>query len=126
MVDYSDWDRIYGTYPLEELGWELGKPRSILVEYMQRGLLSAGRVLDTCCGTGTNTIYLAQNRLEVTGIDVSKTAIGIAKQKAQDAGVSINFLVGSFIDLSFVTACLTLFGTWVASTTSPWKSDQLS
>lgn len=101
MVDYSDWDRIYGTYPLEELGWELGKPRSILVEYMQRGLLSAGRALDTCCGTGTNTIYLAQNRLEVTGIDVSKTAIGIAKQKAQDAGVSINFLVGSFIDLSF-------------------------
>jgi ubiquinone/menaquinone biosynthesis C-methylase UbiE len=101
MGNYSEWDRIYRAYPLEELGWELGKPRPILVEYMKKGLLPSGRALDTCCGAGTNTTYLAQNHLEVTGIDISKTAITIAKQKAQTVGASIDFLVGSFIDLSF-------------------------
>jgi 2-polyprenyl-3-methyl-5-hydroxy-6-metoxy-1,4-benzoquinol methylase len=67
MGNYSEWDRIYRAYPLEELGWELGKPRPILVEYMKKGLLPSGRALDTCCGAGTNTTYLAQNHLEVTG-----------------------------------------------------------
>ncbi len=99
---YSEWDDIYRNYPLEELGWELGKPRPILVEYMEKGLLpKAGKALDLCCGAGTNTIYLAQSGLDVTGIDISPTAIKIAKIKAQKAKVNINFLEESFVDLPF-------------------------
>jgi cyclopropane fatty-acyl-phospholipid synthase-like methyltransferase len=102
MSDYAEWDRYYRDYPLEELGWELGKPRPILVEYHDKGLLpKGGRALDLCCGAGTNTVYLAQSGYDVTGIDISPTAIGIAKQKASQAGVTINFLNESFIDVSF-------------------------
>jgi 2-polyprenyl-3-methyl-5-hydroxy-6-metoxy-1,4-benzoquinol methylase len=36
--------------------------------------------LDICCGTGTNPIYLAKNGFDVTGIDISLTAIVIAKE----------------------------------------------
>jgi 2-polyprenyl-3-methyl-5-hydroxy-6-metoxy-1,4-benzoquinol methylase len=101
MANYRKWDEIYRLYPIEKLGWELGKPRPILVKYLQNGLLPKGRVLDICCGIGTNTVYLAQNGFEVTGIDISPTAVGIAKQKAKAATVSINFLVESFLYLTF-------------------------
>lgn len=98
---YSEWDQYYRVYPLEELGWELGKPRPILVEYLNAGLIPKGRVLDTCCGAGTNPVYLAQNGFEVLGIDISLTAIGLAKQKASKAKVAIGFVNGSFVDLAF-------------------------
>lgn len=104
MSGYREWDNFYRDYPLEELGWELGKPRPILVEYMQAGLSPKGCALDICCGAGTNTVYLAQNGFEVTGIDISRTAIEFAKRKAQTAKVKINFLAESFIDLPFSDA----------------------
>jgi hypothetical protein len=55
-VDYSDWDEIYRKYPIEELGWELGKPRPILVEYTEKEFIPKGIALDICCRAGTNTI----------------------------------------------------------------------
>ena len=102
MLNYSEWDEYYKSYPLDRLGWELGRPRPILVEYLQKGFLPIkGKALDLCCGAGTNTIYLAKNNFDVTGIDVSLNAITIAKQRAKQTEVDINFLKGSFIDLSF-------------------------
>ncbi len=99
--DYGEWDEVYRNYPLDELGWELGKPRPLLVEYVEKGLLPKGNALDLCCGAGTNTLYLARQGFDVSGIDISKTAIVIAKKKAQQAKVHIDFLMESFIDLSF-------------------------
>ncbi|MGD0070611.1 MAG: methyltransferase domain-containing protein [Candidatus Bathyarchaeia archaeon] len=99
--DYAEWDEYYRKYPLGELGWELGKPRPILVEYVEKGLIKKGKALDVCCGAGTNPIYLAKSGFDVTGIDISLTAIGMAKKKAKQAKVNINFLAESFIDLSF-------------------------
>ena len=99
--NYSEWDEYYSKYPVEELGWELGKPRPILVEHVEKGLIPKGKALDTCCGAGTNPVYLAQSGFDVTGIDISLTAIGLAKENARQAKVNINFLAESFIDLSF-------------------------
>jgi ubiquinone/menaquinone biosynthesis C-methylase UbiE len=98
-VDYSEWDQVYRKYPLNELSWELGKPRPILVEYLEKRFIPKGSALDLCCGAATNSIYLAQNGFEVTGLDISKTALAIAKKKARQAKVNINFLEGSFVDL---------------------------
>jgi ubiquinone/menaquinone biosynthesis C-methylase UbiE len=99
--NYGEWDEVYRNYPLDELGWELGKPRPLLVEYVEKGLLPKGKTLDLCCGAGTNTLYLAQQGFDVSGIDISKTALEIAKKKAQQAKVNIDFLMESFINLSF-------------------------
>jgi 2-polyprenyl-3-methyl-5-hydroxy-6-metoxy-1,4-benzoquinol methylase len=99
--NYSEWDEYYSKYPVEELGWELGKPRPILVEHVENGRIPKGKALDTCCGAGTNPVYLAQSGFDVTGIDISLTAIGMAKKKAKQSKVNINFLAESFIDLSF-------------------------
>ena len=102
MSDYSEWDRYYREYPLEELGWELGRPRPILVEYLQKGLVpKGGKALDLCCGAGTNTVYLAQNGYDTTGIDISSTALGMAKNKAEQANADLCFVNASFTDLPF-------------------------
>jgi len=98
---YFEWDEYYRKYPVAELGWELGKPRPILVEHVENGLIPKGKALDICCGAGTNPVYLARNGFDVTGIDVSLTAIGMAKKKTARAKVNINFVAESFIDLSF-------------------------
>ena len=96
-----EWDQIYKKYPLEELGWELGKPRPILREYVEKGLLKKGKALDICCGAGTNTVYLAEKGFEVTGIDISPTAIGYAEKKAAQANVHVSFKVQDFLELPF-------------------------
>lgn len=98
---YDKWEQIYRKYPLESLGWELSKPRPILVEFVEKGRMEKDKTLDLCCGVGTNTIYLAEKGLKMTAIDISNTAIEYAKEKAEQANVKINFMLQSFIDLSF-------------------------
>lgn len=53
------------------------------------------------CGAGTNTIYLAEKGFEVTAIEISQRAIEYAKEKAEHANVKINFMIQSFVALSF-------------------------
>lgn len=100
--NYDEWDQIYRKYPLGSLGWELGKPRPILVEFVEKGLMKKGETLDLCCGAGTNTIYLAEKGFRVTGIDISQRAIQYAKEKTKQVNAKINFIIGSFVNLSFV------------------------
>lgn len=99
--NYDEWDQIYRKYPLNTLGWELGKPRPMLVEFIEKGLIKKGKALDLCCGAGTNTVYLAEKGFEVTGIDISPTAVEIAKKKAEKANAKIDFNVQNFVDLPF-------------------------
>ncbi len=53
----------------------------------------AGRALDLGCGTGTSSLALAKAGWKVTGVDFTPGAIRQAKERAQAAGLSINFLV---------------------------------
>ena len=101
MSDYSKWDKYYKSYPLAALDWELGKRRPILVEYVKKGFIIKGKVLDLCCGAGTNILYLAESGFDVTGIDISRSAIKIAKSKARQEKANIHFLSESFVALSF-------------------------
>lgn len=104
MCAYSDWEEIYREVPADQWGWELGKPRPILIEMVENGRIPMGQALDLCCGAGTNTVYLSQKGFKVTGIDISHTALRIAKKQAAQARVSIAFLNASFVDLAFVDA----------------------
>jgi ubiquinone/menaquinone biosynthesis C-methylase UbiE len=97
----EEWEQIYRSYLLSELGWELGKPRPILVEFVEKGLIKKGKALDICCGAGTNTVYLAEKGFDVTGIDISPTAIEYGEAKATQAKVKIRFRVQDFLQLPF-------------------------
>jgi 2-polyprenyl-3-methyl-5-hydroxy-6-metoxy-1,4-benzoquinol methylase len=54
------------------------------------------KALDVGCGTGDNSIWLAQNRFQVVGTDSSDIAIGKAKEKAENAGVECEFITADF------------------------------
>jgi ubiquinone/menaquinone biosynthesis C-methylase UbiE len=101
MDNYNDWKRIYKEYPLSGLPWELGRPREVLLELIESGLIEGERVLDLCCGAGTNTIDLAQKGFVVDAIDISPDAIAHARERAEESGMKINFVTGSFLDLPF-------------------------
>jgi len=98
---YQDWDRVYREYPLEELPWELGRPREVLVSVIESGRVKPGKALDICCGAGTNTVYMALKGFNVTGLDISSQAIRYARHKAREAGVKIRFVVGNALDFPF-------------------------
>ena len=59
-----------------------------------------GKALDLGCGTGTNSIYLAQHGWDATGIDFVPRAIKAARRKAAAAGVSPRFMVGDVTRLT--------------------------
>ncbi|GBE19951.1 MAG TPA: class I SAM-dependent methyltransferase [Candidatus Pacearchaeota archaeon] len=49
------------------------------------------RAIDLGCGEGYNSIYLALNGFDVTGVDISENAIAYAKENAGEHGVNIDF-----------------------------------
>jgi ubiquinone/menaquinone biosynthesis C-methylase UbiE len=51
-------------------------------------------ILDIGCGEGRNCRYLAQKGFNVTGIDISKLAIKIARKKAKQSNLKIKYIVG--------------------------------
>jgi ubiquinone/menaquinone biosynthesis C-methylase UbiE len=99
--DYEEWDQVYRRYPLEALPWELGQPRKVLVELVEKRLLKRGKALDICCGVGTNALYLAEKGFQVIGIDISSKAIEYAKEKAERVNAKIQFQVENFLKLPF-------------------------
>jgi 2-polyprenyl-3-methyl-5-hydroxy-6-metoxy-1,4-benzoquinol methylase len=100
--NYREWDKIYREYPLNTLGWELGKPRPIIIKFIQEKMITKGKILDICCGVGTNSIYLAKNGFSVYAIDISPTAIQCAQKEAKKSNVRIDFIISNFVALSFI------------------------
>ena len=51
-------------------------------------------VLDLGCGTGRNSNYLADLENKVIGIEISKTALSLAKTRALEMGVAVDYRLG--------------------------------
>jgi len=51
-------------------------------------------VLDIGCGTGRNSNYLAEKGNSVIGIEISKTALSLAKERAKKLGVTVDYRLG--------------------------------
>ena len=59
------------------------------------------KILDVGCGTGRHAIELTKRGYNVTGIDLSKSQLKRAKEKAKSAGLSIDFQHQDARNLSF-------------------------
>jgi SAM-dependent methyltransferase len=51
-------------------------------------------ILDLGCGTGRNANYLTERGNKVIGIEISKTAINLAKERASELGVEVDYRLG--------------------------------
>jgi SAM-dependent methyltransferase len=92
--DPSRWERRYVD---GDLPWDSGKPDVHLRRVIDEHRIDPGRGLEVGCGTGTNSIWLAQQGFEMTGMDLSSTAIAKAEAKVDTAGVGCRLLVGDFL-----------------------------
>jgi SAM-dependent methyltransferase len=89
------WDASYHDGPAP---WDIGRPQPAVVHLASQGAF-AGAVLDTGSGTGENALHIASQGLSVVGIDVAKTALAIARAKAKERGVSIEFVAADAFQL---------------------------
>lgn len=96
MSQLREWDSRYET---GQTPWDSGKPSEELQRILAEREVQPCRALELGCGTGTNAIFLAQRGFTVTALDVSPLAIDKARQKAQTAGVSVDFRVADALAL---------------------------
>lgn len=94
----NDMEIIYKNTPLEHIPWNNETPPNALVELVVTGKVRPCKAIDLGCGAGNYTIYLAENGFDVTGIDISSTAIEKAKEKAEKKGLQCRFWVGDVLD----------------------------
>jgi len=60
----------------------------------QKYIVEGKNILDLGCGTGRNSNYLAENENNVIGIEISKTALNIAKERASSLGIHVDYRFG--------------------------------
>jgi SAM-dependent methyltransferase len=81
------WDASYHHGPAP---WDIGRPQPAIERLAAQGGF-AGAVLDVGCGTGENTLLIASLGLSVLGVDVAETALAMARKKAADRGINVEF-----------------------------------
>lgn len=93
----SVWDREYRNPKLVTGGED---PQSDTLRFLkflkkdQKYKVEGKSVLDLGCGTGRNANYLADVGNNVIGIEISKTALSLAKLRAKDLGVDVDYRLG--------------------------------
>ena len=83
-------------YKSGDTPWDAGQPDFNLIEVVRINPILSCKALDVGCGTGDNSIWLAQNRFQVIGTDTSDIAIKKAKEKASKANVECSFVLVDF------------------------------
>jgi SAM-dependent methyltransferase len=96
MADQREfqWDERYKT---GDLPWDTGKTSAELMRVIAEQKIAPCKALELGCGTGTNSIWLAQQGFDMTALDISPTAIQRAKDIA--SRVAVRFLVADVLDL---------------------------
>jgi SAM-dependent methyltransferase len=61
-----------------------------------------GQALDLACGDGRHSLWLAEHRWDVTGVDYSRAALEILQQRARDKGVHIKTVLADLERHEFV------------------------
>lgn len=104
-------------YQENNIPWDRPDPDYNLINIIRDFSIHPGRVLDLGCGTGINSVWLAQQGFKVAGIDLSPTAIQKSKARALEQNVTINLFSGDFLtteipgpfDFIFDRGCLHCF-----------------
>lgn len=97
----------------EKLPWHNETPSAVLIAAV-KAHGGRGRALDVGCGAGTFSVWLAQQGMAVTGIDLFPEAIEMARASAAKNGVQVDFVVGDLFaftpsesfDVVFDSGCL--------------------
>jgi 2-polyprenyl-3-methyl-5-hydroxy-6-metoxy-1,4-benzoquinol methylase len=90
-------DKIYRDMHAADIPWNIETLPKALVGLIDTGKVKPCKTIDLGCGAGNYAIYLAIKGFDVTGVDISPTAIKIAKENANKKGVESNFIVADVL-----------------------------
>lgn len=97
MSEFSiQWNERYQN---NDVPWDSRSVSPELKRVLIEQHIEPGRAVELGCGTGTNSVYLAEKGFEVTAVDFSERAIETAAIKADQAGVDIRFVLSDVCDL---------------------------
>ncbi len=84
--DFS-WEDYYVRTPAAALPWNAGGPDRDLVRLVTAGRIPVGQALDIGTGPGHDAVYLIQQGFYVIGLDISSSAIKLARENASRSGL---------------------------------------
>ena len=89
------WDASYHDGPAP---WDIGRPQPAVVRLASESGF-AGPVLDVGCGTGENALHIASLGFAILGVDVAETALAMARAKAHQRGIDVEFTAADAFQL---------------------------
>jgi methyl halide transferase len=91
-------DEIYKNLPLDKIPWNIETPPDALAHLVENGKVKPCKTIDLGCGAGNYAIYLAGRGFKVTGVDISPTAIKLAREKAAEKKIKCDFITADVLD----------------------------
>lgn len=93
-----NWDHFY-TNRERKVPFFVDVPDENLVEYMDKGLITSGKVLELGCGPGRNAMYLAEKGCSVDAVDMSEVALQWGRERAKEKGINVNYIKKDLFEL---------------------------
>ncbi len=97
---------VYDTRPLREITWFTGTAGPELVELVREGIIERGsRVVELGSGPGVESVFLAVHGMRVIGVDLSRSALGVARRLQAVSGVEVSWVNGDILDVPLLDGC---------------------
>jgi SAM-dependent methyltransferase len=90
-------EQIYSETLPADIPWNIETPPKALVELIDSGQIQPCKAIDLGCGAGNYAIYLASLGFDVTGVDISPSAIALAEANAKQKGVACRFVAADVV-----------------------------
>src|ERR1700680_2994216 len=85
-MDIRDWEQRYRSRQRPSEDFAVA-PTPLLVAVLER--TAPGTALDLACGTGRNSLWLAEHGWRVTAVDGAPTSIEILRSRASERGLAV-------------------------------------
>jgi SAM-dependent methyltransferase len=97
--DPQRWEERYSQNRPEDLPWNARGPDPDLVKLVNAGTIPVGQALDLGMGLGHDAVFLIQQGFNVIGVDISPSAVVLARENASKAGLFGFFQVGDILQI---------------------------
>lgn len=94
---FPDWEKLYREQKVEHLPWYHPELDPDIVRCLATHGIASGHLLDLGTGPGTQAMALAERGFRVTASDISESALALAREKARDRGLVIDFVLDDIL-----------------------------